>query len=424
MLNIDKWTNIDKTLEQRNNVLVSVFAIFGILFSSIQLLNDLYHNNYIATLMDGIIVLILGLVYLLNEKRKHKLAKIIFLVFINLTLFIYACIVPKEMGVFFIFFPMSSVSALIFSSDESKIRNALILLPFVLVFILELSDYHLFGMINIQEGIADTSSYFINLFISLTTLIFALLYLIKINKKIEDNKTQIEQELRTANKSLIKTNTELDHFVYCASHDLKAPLSSILGLINIAKLEVKEEKSLEYFNLINGRINKLNSFIIDIIDLSRNSRLELAKEKIDLAELVKNVIENNQYMENSNSIDFRTEVLTNGNLEIDRARFEVVLNNLISNAIKHHKTKGERYVIVSVKQNKKNLNITVKDNGTGICDEHKDKVFDMFYRGHGNSEGSGLGLYIVHEVITKMKGEITLNSKERIGTEINITIPI
>lgn len=424
MLNIDKWTSLDKTLEQRSNVLVSIFAVIGILASIIQVFNDLYHKNYLAVLLDGILILVLSLVYLLNEKRKHKLAKIIFLVFINLILFVYASTVPKEMGVLFVFFPMASISALIFNPDESKIRNTLILLPIVLVLILELSDYHLFGLINIQEDIVDNSSYYINLFVSLTALIFALLYLTKINKKIENNKTQIAQELRVANNSLKKTNAELDHFVYCASHDLKAPLSSILGLINIAKLEVKEDKSLEYFDLINGRINKLNSFIIDIIDLSRNSRLELAKEKIDLAELVKNAIENNRYMENANSIDFRTEILTNSTLEIDRARFEVVLNNLISNAIKHHKTKGERYVMVSVKQNEENLNIKVKDNGTGICDEHKDKVFDMFYRGHGNSEGSGLGLYIVHEVINKMKGEITLNSEERVGTEINIDIPL
>ena len=124
---IDKWTRIDKTLEQRNNILVSVFAIFGLFASTMQFLNDLYHKSYYSTEMDALIIFVFLSVYFLNERGKHKLAKIIFLGFINLILFIYACIVPKEVGIFLFFFPMISIATLIFNSNESKIRNPLVI---------------------------------------------------------------------------------------------------------------------------------------------------------------------------------------------------------------------------------------------------------------------------------------------------------
>ncbi|MDH5476578.1 MAG: hypothetical protein OEX22_12850, partial [Cyclobacteriaceae bacterium] len=240
---IDKWTRIDNTLEQRNNILVSVFAIFGLFAATAQFSNDLYHKSFYSTKMDALIIFVLLSVYFLNERGRHKLAKIIFLGFINLILFVYACIVPKEVGVFLFFFPMISIATLIFNSNESKIRNPLIILPFIFIVILEFSDYHFFGNINIQQGDANSeTSFIINLFISVIVLIFSLLYLVKINRNFETKKDEIAQELLEANEFLKKTNDELDHFVYSASHDLKAPLSSILGLINIAKLEVKEDK--------------------------------------------------------------------------------------------------------------------------------------------------------------------------------------
>ncbi|MDH5474517.1 MAG: HAMP domain-containing histidine kinase, partial [Cyclobacteriaceae bacterium] len=249
------------------------------------------------------------------------------------------------------------------------------------------------------------------------------LYLVKINRNFETKKDEIAQELLEANEFLKKTNDELDHFVYSASHDLKAPLSSILGLINIAKLEVKEDKSLEYFDMINDRVYKLNSFIKDIINLSRNARLQIESEEVSLSSIVKNVIENNRYMSNADSIKFKTDVIDD-KIKIDKSRLEIILNNLVSNAIKYHKTEGDRYVYITIQQSQTHLFIKVKDNGIGIHLDHQDKVFNMFYRGHENSEGSGLGLYIVSEVINKMNGEITLISDEGQGTEINIKIPL
>lgn len=424
-LKFTNWTKLEKTIEQKNNVLLSLFSILAMATAGIQIIIDLSHQNYIAVGMDISIVISMIIVYVINEKRKHLTAKLLFIGLLNILLFIYASIIPKDTGVYLFFFPVIGITALIFDRKSSSlIRNVVISIPILFVGLLEISYYQFFGKINIQEGIEDPYSFPINLLISLLVTAFSIYQMMTINREIDKKRLAIANELKNKNEDLKKSNTELDHFVYSTSHDLKAPLSSISGLINIARHEIKEKTALEYFDLIDNRVDKLNSFIKDIIDLSRNSRLDLILEKVDVAELINNAIENNRYMENASSIAFETNILTQSIVKIDRARLEVVLNNLISNAIKYHKTEGDRFINISILRGRSNLKITLKDNGIGIGKEHLTKVFDMFYRGHEESEGSGLGLYIVNDVIGKMNGEITLDSKENVGTEIMITLPI
>lgn len=425
MFNIDKWTNIDKTLEQRNNLLVSIFSVIGIVFTSLQLINAIYHKLQLAVIINSGVILILIAVYVINEKQNHNLAKILLLVSINCMLFIFASIVPKSMGIYFLFFPVIAVSALIFNPNQQITRNTLVVLSLLSFIILEVTDYHIFGEINIHKGVINNNSYYINLFTSLGILVFVLIYIIEIKNKVEIKRRQISNELYKSNESLQKTNTELDHFVYSASHDLKAPLSSILGLVNLGKIEIEDKKAKSYFERIEDRINKLNSFIKDIIELSRNSRLELNLKKIDVVELINNSIQNNQYQELSNNIEFRTDVRIKSIIRHDRARLEVIFNNLISNAIKYHKPDGNRYIMIQTEINDTNssLSINITDNGIGISDDHQKKVFDMFYRAHDHSEGSGLGLYIVYVVVNKLNGKIKLESKENVGTTINIELP-
>lgn len=392
--------------------------------AGIQIVVDANHKNYIAVEMDITIVIAMMIVYLLNEKRKHLIAKLLFIGLLNILLFTYANIVPKDIGVYLFFFPVIGITALIFDRKSSIIRNVVISIPILFVALAEVSHYQFFGEINIQEGIEDIYSFPVNLLTSLLITAFSIYQMITINREIDKKRLTIANELKDKNQELKKSNTELDHFVYSTSHDLKAPLSSISGLINIARHDVSQEVALEYFDLIDERVNKLNSFIRDIIDLSRNSRLDLIKEKVDISEIINNAIENNRYMDSANSIVFEINILTQSIVKIDRARLEVVLNNLISNAIKYHKKSGDRFINLTVLKGRSSLKVTIEDNGIGIGKEHHKKVFDMFYRGHEESEGSGLGLYIVNDVINKMNGEITLDSTEDTGTAISITLPL
>ncbi len=424
LFNISNWTRLEKTIEQKHNVLLSLFSILGIVTAGLQIVIDGTSGMYLSACIDGTIVISMMVTYYLNEKRKHLLAKLLFVSLLNFILFVYASISPKEAGVYFYFFPVIGVTALIFDNTTRTLRNLFVAIPIIFVIILEISNYQLFGDINIQEGIDDPYSFPVNISISMLVTMVSIYQLMLINRAIDQKRMVVENELKTKNEDLEKSNKELDHFAYSASHDLKAPLSSISGLINIAKMEVKEEKAHEYFDMINSRVDKLNLFIKDIIDLSKNSRLDLVKEDVDITQVVNNAIENNKYMENAESIEFKIKTPAEGVFQLDRARLEVVLNNLISNAIKYHKKSGDRWVDISVEKIKSNLNITIKDNGIGIGKDQQSKVFEMFYRGHHISEGSGLGLYIVSDVINKMNGGVILTSKEEVGTEIDITLPI
>ena len=234
-----------------------------------------------------------------------------------------------------------------------------------------------------------------------------------------------ENEILVKNDLLLKTNQELDRFVYSASHDLKAPLSSMLGLIEIALRTEDPEEIKMCLGMMRGRINILDDFIREIIDYSRNARLELKKEKFSLMELTKEVIDDLKYAEGFENIYLKYNIPPDLEIVTDRARLRVVLSNLIGNSLKYHDPAKENpnVEIAAVLRNNQ-LRIEVQDNGLGISEEHKPKIFEMFYRASEKSKGSGLGLYIVSETIKKLNGDILVTSKVGHGSSFEIVIPI
>jgi len=226
------------------------------------------------------------------------------------------------------------------------------------------------------------------------------------------------------NRDLQKVNTELDSFVYRVSHDLRAPLTSILGLINLMKIETNKEKIAEYINLQERSVNKLDMFIKEIINLSRNSRLGITVSKIDFHELLDEVFESQNYTKSAENIDRSLQIEDNLEFYTDRQRLSIILNNLISNSLKYVDSNEEKpYVKVNVYAEGTNCNIEVSDNGIGISEVFLPKIFEMFYRATQEFTGSGLGLYIVKETIDRLKGKITVKSKTRVGSTFKAVLP-
>lgn len=224
------------------------------------------------------------------------------------------------------------------------------------------------------------------------------------------------------NRELRKLNSELDRFVYSASHDLRAPLASILGLIAVARLD-KSNNVEEYLNLIEKSIHKLDGFIRDIIDFSRNSRLELHTESINFESMVHEIIDELKYMDERGLIRKIVEVNGSGNFYTDRKRLAIILRNLISNAYKYHNPyNDDNFVHVIVKYSSHEATITVADSGIGISEEHLSNIFKMFYRANENNNGSGLGLYIVKETVDKLKGNITVRSIPNQGSTFELKL--
>ncbi|QOG04317.1 HAMP domain-containing sensor histidine kinase [Flavobacterium sp. MDT1-60] len=232
-------------------------------------------------------------------------------------------------------------------------------------------------------------------------------------------KREIEnQELKTA-------NYELDRFVYSTSHDLRAPLNSMLGLIEIAKEDTTEESMLEYFRMLKGSAKKLDGFICDILDYSRNSRMEINNELINFRELINGVTENLKFIgDNNRMVEFKIEIFDEVSFYSDKNRLITILNNLISNAIRYQNSQiPNPFVNIKIETSPTETNIFVQDNGIGIDEESQSKIFNMFYRVSQESVGSGLGLYIVKEAVNKLNGDIKVKSQIGEGTTFLIKIP-
>ncbi|MGM0580332.1 MAG: PAS domain-containing sensor histidine kinase [Bacteroidota bacterium] len=233
-----------------------------------------------------------------------------------------------------------------------------------------------------------------------------------------------QDKLQKQNRELKKLNTELDSFVYSASHDLKAPLSSIKGLISLAKNETDKEQLANYLDLVDQSINKLDDFIKDIVDLSRNARQEVQADQINFDEIVQETLDNYQYLENFDKIDKRIKVENDVNFYSDNRRLKVIFNNIISNAIRYFNPFTDNpYVKIKVKTDAEKAVIKISDNGLGIENEYLEKIFDMFFRASNLGKGTGIGLYIVKETIQKVKGEIQVESEVEKGTTFTVTLP-
>ena len=249
-----------------------------------------------------------------------------------------------------------------------------------------------------------------------------------LNKRRDYLQRLIEErtkDLQQANDELTQRNNELDRFVYSASHDLSAPLKSVLGLIAVSRMESPGEQQSQYLNMMERSVLKLEEFIRDVVSYSRNTRMEVKYESIDFSSFIKSQLNDHQYAPNFSKIKFDIEDKTNQPFITDVMRLKIVLNNLISNAIKfHHYTEQKTpFVKISLERKSKNCIISVEDNGRGIETPHLDRVFDMFYRASDRAQGSGLGLYILKETVLKMKGTVSVQSAIDEGTTFTITLP-
>lgn len=235
---------------------------------------------------------------------------------------------------------------------------------------------------------------------------------------------EAEHQLREQNEELRKVNTELDRFVYSTSHDLRAPLMSISGLISISKMEEDREKQMYYYGLMEQSITKLDNFIKDIINFSRNARTEVDIQEIDIKDLIQQCKEELQFGEKYDQINFQIETEGMETIFSDEKRLSVILKNLLANATRYHDFDKETpFVQVNAKADEETIQITVRDNGQGIPEKMFDKIFDMFYRGSNQSKGTGLGLYIAKEAVEKLQGKIWVESTLGEGSTFFIEIP-
>ncbi|HEX8546752.1 MAG TPA: hybrid sensor histidine kinase/response regulator [Cytophagaceae bacterium] len=243
-------------------------------------------------------------------------------------------------------------------------------------------------------------------------------------KRGEAEKGEVLERLNVQNLELIKINKELDRFVYSASHELRAPLTSILGLVDLAQMECTDVRIQEYLSYMKKSIHKLEETVVKIKEHSRNARTELKWEKIDPTSFIDEILDLLKFMEGASNIERRVNIKQDCDLYCDKFRLKVIISNLISNAIKYYNPKvSNPFISINVTITKETSEFAIADNGIGIVEEFIDKVFDMFFRGTEQSVGTGLGLFIVGEKIETLNGTIDLKSIFGQGSTFTVRIP-
>jgi signal transduction histidine kinase len=217
-------------------------------------------------------------------------------------------------------------------------------------------------------------------------------------------------------------NLELDSFIYRASHDLKAPLTSLSGLITLSERSLPIE-SREYTDLMKRSVKRLDEYITKLAHYSRNSNTDLEYAEVSFRKTIDDIIDTYRFLPNGDRIDFRVssrgpQVLS------DLFRLQLILNNLISNAIKYaNPQEPNPFIEIAIVSTSKSFRIKIKDNGIGIDKEYQDKIFNMFQRATTQSDGSGIGLFIVKKALLKMNGKVKVKSVYGKGTQFTLVFP-
>ncbi|MGC4021829.1 MAG: ATP-binding protein [Cyclobacteriaceae bacterium] len=261
----------------------------------------------------------------------------------------------------------------------------------------------------------------INIFLGMLLLyVFA-----AITGRVISDLKKVEIKLQRRNNELGQTNSELDRFVYSVSHDLSAPLKSIRGLVNVSRID-KQLPTESYLGKIEASVQRLELFISEILDYSRNKRIWQKPELINIKELCIELIENLKFIDGFHRIKIDLDSLEGKTVFTDKSRLKIILNNLLSNAAKFQRKNSDEppYIRVScIPTAHRSLIIKVEDNGQGIRPELQNRIFEMFFRATDTEKGSGLGLYIAKEAAEKIGGRIWVHSEYGMGSIFQLEIP-
>lgn len=236
---------------------------------------------------------------------------------------------------------------------------------------------------------------------------------------------QYEERLLTNNTELSKINAELDQFVYSLSHDLRSPLLAMKGLFSlIHTVAGSADQTLNYLSMAESSVEKLDNTIQEILAYSYNARRELEYTDFSFSSMVDRVLERLRQRVGF-QLAVRLKIKGMDTITGDSERWSMIMLNLMDNAWRFKLPEGpEPRVDIQVFHSASVLEVQFKDNGQGIEAEKLDRVFEMFYRGHRNSMGAGLGLYICKEVVERMSGTISVQSVPQQGTTFTIRLPL
>ncbi|MFN8417369.1 MAG: HAMP domain-containing sensor histidine kinase [Cytophagaceae bacterium] len=392
-------------------------AVTMILFSAIP---EIYYVVVESLFVIGMTLVIFAVAYYLNSEGHTEIAANILILSLSLLLFVQTLQLGTSSYTAVYYLPL--VTGVPFIINPNKRWLFLFHLVHVsvlcsLTFIIE----DIFFQVEVDKNFTDLNGP-INMLCSLFMTAFFMWSMIQDNVKSQKILMIAKQKLEHRNDSLTKINQELDHLVYSISHDLRAPVATALGLIELSKLETDEDKLKYYEGLKENCLKRLDNFILDILNYLKNNRLDISIEEINLNEEINFAIQMNTSF--NTEVKVLIEPISVVGFYSDKNRIRIILNNLLSNAFRYARNDGQpKYIRIYGSYEENMLRLSIEDNGVGIHTEYLDKIFMMFFKTDEKSKGSGIGLYITKEAINKLQGDIAVESQKNVGTTFTIMLP-
>lgn len=239
---------------------------------------------------------------------------------------------------------------------------------------------------------------------------------------IEDitERKEIEDALR-------KSNEELEHFTYRTSHDLRSPLVSSLRILDFIEEDLPKENTQlsDGVGLVKDSLMRLENLVTDILEITKTKNMEEEYQLIDIQELIIQACDKFSHMDGYHQISFETQLDFTGKLYSQRSRVMLIVENLISNAIKYHDpSKVPSFIKISTANEAGRFVVEIEDNGIGFPEEKQRNLFKMFQRFHPRiSFGSGLGLYMIQKAVDVIGGDIIFTDTGN-GSLFKVSLPI
>ncbi len=228
--------------------------------------------------------------------------------------------------------------------------------------------------------------------------------------------------LNTAMQELTERNFEMDQLIYRTSHDLRSPISSILGILNLLNME-KGQPFAEYLGHIQSKTNQLDTTVQSLVNFVKSTREEIKEEVIDIEELIQTTIGQLEFLPNFNKLQITIINNFKGTaFRSDYSKLAILIRCLVSNALQFQGMNKENRLEIEVSGNPENVQLAFHDNGQGIAQNILPKVTEMFFRGNMESKGAGMGLYIADKIVKKLNGTLKIDSKEGLWTKITVQL--
>jgi len=254
-------------------------------------------------------------------------------------------------------------------------------------------------------------------------LVFLALIILVVSNIIKSKKLTrtLEWKVYKRTKKLRELNSELNTYIYKSSHDLRNPLTSIKSLITLLKGENINENGDKYLALIEDCVNQIDEILLNLSRAVDYKKFKVSPQQIDFNTLIDEI--NTSELGIESGLDLSWNIREKAPFFSDPNLIKVILKKTILNSNQYRLGSSSDYCKVSITTDSSGAFLTVEDNGQGISDKVKDSVFDMFVKGTHKSKGAGLGLYLVKIASDKLKGNITLESKENVGSKLVFKLP-